>query len=80
MISLNKTLPVLSGLLLCSSVMAVDGTYVAPRNLWGQPDLQGVWNFSSNVPFQRPQQFGQREFMTDDELSLIHISEPTRRS
>ncbi len=71
MISLSKTLPVLSGLLLCSSVMAADGTYVAPRNMWGQPDFQGVWNFSSNVPFQRPEQFGQREFMTDDEIAAM---------
>ena len=71
MLSLSKTLPVLSVLLLCSSVMAADGTYVAPRNMWGQPDLQGVWNFSSNVPFQRPEQFGQREFMTDDEIAAM---------
>ena len=28
--------------------------YVAPRTQWGQPDLQGVWNFSSNIPMQRP--------------------------
>jgi len=42
-------------------------TYVAPRTEWGQPDLQGVWNFSSNVPMQRPQQFGEREFMTDEQ-------------
>ena len=46
-------------------------TYVSPRNVWGQPDLQGVWNFSSNVPFQRPQQFGEREFMTDDEIAAM---------
>ena len=39
--------------------------------MWGQPDLQGVWNFSSNVPFQRPEQFGQREFMTDDEIAAM---------
>mgnify|MGYP001164744758 FL=1 len=43
-------------------------TYIAPRTEWGDPDLNGVWNFSSNVPMQRPEQFGEREFMTSDEI------------
>ncbi len=47
------------------------GTYVPPRNLWGQPDLQGVWNFSSNVPMQRPERFGERQFMTNDEIAAL---------
>ena len=46
-------------------------TYVAPRTEWGQPDLQGVWNFSSDVPMQRPQRFGEREFMTDEEVAEL---------
>ena len=46
-------------------------TYVAPRTEWGQPDLQGVWNFSSNVPMQRATRFGAREFMTDDEVAQL---------
>ena len=33
---------------------------------WGQPDLQGVWNFSSIVPLQRPAQFGDRQFLTSE--------------
>lgn len=45
--------------------------YIAPRTQWGTPDLQGVWNFSSNVPMQRPEQFGNREFMTDDEIASM---------
>ena len=71
MIRLSNTLPIMCGFLLCGSVVAADDTYVSPRNVWGQPDLQGVWNFSSNVPFQRPQQFGEREFMTDDEIAAM---------
>ncbi|MCG8413728.1 MAG: hypothetical protein MI746_05860 [Pseudomonadales bacterium] len=45
--------------------------YIAPRNMWGQPDLQGVWNFSSNVPMQRPDQYGEREFMTAEEVEEL---------
>ena len=32
------------------SAQAQEETYMAPKTEWGQPDLQGVWNFSSNVP------------------------------
>ena len=47
--------------------------YVVPRTEWGQPDLQGVWNFSSNVPMQRPEHFGQRQFLTDDEIAATRV-------
>ena len=42
--------------------------YDAPRTEWGQPDLQGVWNWSSNVPMQRPSQYGERQFLTQEEV------------
>ena len=43
--------------------------YTAPRTEWGQPDLQGVWNFSSNIPMERPARFGEREFLTAQEIA-----------
>ncbi len=55
---------------LANAVFAADG-YIAPRTQWGHPDLQGVWNFSSNVPMQRPEQFGNREFMSNDEIASM---------
>lgn len=48
--------------------------YVAPRTEWGHPDLQGVWNFSSNIPMQRPERYGDRQFMTDDEVAQLQAS------
>jgi hypothetical protein len=51
----------------CFNVLAADD-YSPPRTQWGQPDLQGVWNFSSNVPMQRPERFADREFMTVEEV------------
>ena len=55
---------------LAGTVFAADA-YIAPRTQWGHPDLQGVWNFSSNVPMQRPEQFGNREFMSNDEIASM---------
>lgn len=43
--------------------------YEVPRTEWGLPDLQGVWNFSSDVPMQRPEEYGDRQFLSDDEIT-----------
>ena len=39
----------------------------ALKTPWGTPDLQGTWSNTTVVPFQRPKEFGNREFMTDAE-------------
>lgn len=38
-----------------------------PRTPWGAPDLQGIWNTNTLVPFERAPEFGERAFMTDEE-------------
>ncbi|MDO8271392.1 MAG: hypothetical protein Q7U82_05640 [Gammaproteobacteria bacterium] len=50
---------------------AADSHYTAPRNEWGQPDLRGVWNFSSNTPLERPAKYADQEFLTDDDVARI---------
>jgi hypothetical protein len=40
----------------------------ALRTAEGQPDLQGVWNFSSGVPLQRPPAFADKKFFTKEEF------------
>jgi hypothetical protein len=47
---------------------AQDATYRAPRTESGHPDLQGVWNFSSGVPLQRPAAFRDRKSVTKEEF------------
>ncbi len=62
------------GLLVLAPALAVAGQapdYEAPRTKEGRPDLQGVWNFSSNVSMQRPRRFGSREFMTEEEVAQL---------
>lgn len=41
------------------------------RTPWGDPDLQGEWTSEGEygVPFERPAQFGNRAFLTDDEYA-----------
>jgi hypothetical protein len=52
--------------LFASSAQA--GEYQAPRNEYGQPDLRGVWNFSSDVPLQRPKEMADKVYRTREEL------------
>ncbi|HAS49548.1 MAG TPA: hypothetical protein DCS33_09730, partial [Gammaproteobacteria bacterium] len=54
-----------------SSLAAAD--YEVPRTEWGLPDLQGVWNFSSNVPLQRPEHFGDQQFLSADEIAAAQV-------
>jgi hypothetical protein len=49
-----------------------DDDYQVPRTEYGQPDLQGVWNFSSNTPMQRDPRFGEQEFLTAAEVAAEH--------
>ena len=42
--------------------------YVVPRTEYSQPDLQGVWNFATSIPMQRPARFGNQEFLTPQQI------------
>ena len=53
---------------LSGSALAVaqTGSKIA-RTADGQPDLQGIWNFSTLTPLERSAEFAGREFLTDAE-------------
>lgn len=54
--------------------------YQAPRTEWGQPDLQGVWNFVSETPLQRPENYGTREFLTEEEILQARVRRAESRA
>jgi hypothetical protein len=45
--------------------------YAVPRTAWGDPDLQGMWPIDklNGTPVQRPENFGERRFLTDEEFA-----------
>jgi hypothetical protein len=53
------------------SAAGPEAKYKAPRNEHGQPDLQGIWNFSSDVPLERPAAFADKKFLTREELEKL---------
>lgn len=73
-----------SFLIRCISLVLIPGlslaaeSYKAPRTEWELPDLQGVWNFSSNTPMQRPSQYGTRQYLTDEEISQLQSRSAAR--
>ncbi len=52
---------------------APSGIGAAARTPWGDPDLQGVWTSATTTPFERPTQFGNREFLTDEEVAQTNV-------
>ena len=43
----------------------------ASRTAWGQPDLQGIWDFRTITPLQRPDDLAGREFLTEEEAANL---------
>ena len=56
-------------------------SWSVPRTPWGDPDLQGMWPLESvsGIPFQRPPEFGERAFLTDEEFQA-RVEEQERQA
>ena len=42
-----------------------------PRTPDGHPDFQGVWDFRTATPLERPGEFEEREFLTDQNVTAV---------
>lgn len=49
-----------------------------PRTPDGRPDLQGVWDFSSVTPLQRPAVLAEKEFLTEEDASALEAEAAAR--
>ena len=41
------------------------------RTAWGAPNLQGVWDFRSITPMERPEEFAYKAFLTEEEVANL---------
>ena len=60
-----------SAALLLGSAGPAAAQGAAPRTAWGAPDLQGVWDFRTITPMQRPERYGDKEFLTQEEAAAL---------
>jgi hypothetical protein len=63
-----------AALLACSGARAQDGAaadWLQPQTPWGEPDIRGMWPIGhlTGTPLQRPEAFGDRELLTDEEYA-----------
>jgi len=54
-----------------TSQVSPSGNWPLPRMIDGQPDLQGIWANNSATPMERPEQFGDKARLTDEELAEL---------
>ena len=43
--------------------------YTVPHTPWGDPDLQGIWNNATSTPLQRPERFGDKTVLEEEEAN-----------
>jgi hypothetical protein len=60
-------------LLLSSQILAQSGSdWKLPRTIDGHPDLQGVWENNTITPVERPEVFGDKQYLTDEDLVFLN--------
>ena len=42
-----------------------------PRTSWGTPDLQGVWDFRTITPLERPEELGEQSVLSEEETANL---------
>jgi len=52
-----------------AAATAASSGWTVPRTPDGQPDLQGVWDYRTATPLERPAEFTGKEFLTDREIA-----------
>src|SRR5258705_4808936 len=54
--------------------------WILPRTADGQPDLQGIWDYGTITPLERPRSLGDKEFFTDEEAANFEKAENRRQN
>ena len=52
----------------------------APQTPWGDPDLQGMWDFRTVTPLERPEEFADKEFLTAEDAVALRENELASRN
>ena len=56
------------------SFVAAQSANDTPHTAWGDPDLQGVWDYRTLTPLERPEELADKEFLTEEEAATLRQS------
>ena len=70
-VAVVRVLAILFALGLLAPIGADAQSSSVPRLPDGRPDLQGVWDFSSVTPLQRPEELADKEFLTEEDAAAL---------
>ncbi|MCY4505987.1 MAG: hypothetical protein OXG35_03360, partial [Acidobacteria bacterium] len=48
-----------------------EAAWETPRTAWGAPDLQGVWDYRTMTPLERPREFAGKAVMSEEEAAAF---------
>ena len=51
-----------------------------PRTPWGAPDLQGVWDYRTLTPLERPAALADKAVLTEEEARALEVQNAERRA
>ncbi|MCG8413783.1 MAG: hypothetical protein MI746_06135 [Pseudomonadales bacterium] len=70
--TLNSLISLASIFVLMAGQTLAQSDYQVPRTIDGHPDLQGVWENNTITPVERPDVFGDQEYLTDEDIAFIN--------
>ena len=53
-------------------------TWTLPQTPWGEPDLQGIWDFRTLTPLERPDELAGKAALTDEEAAAYQAERVAR--
>ena len=56
----------------------VPETSAVPQTSWGRPDLQGIWDFRTITPMERPEELADKPTLTEEEAAAFAVAESRR--
>ncbi len=69
-----------AGLLPATFAAAQTEGWTPPRTAWGTPDLQGVWDFRTITPMERPAALADRDVLSDEEAARLEAESEAARA
>ena len=54
--------------------------WTPPRTPWGHPDLQGIWDYRTITPLERPGALSGKQFLSEDEAATFERDENRRQN